>query len=99
MASSSAARGTRLSIVIAGGGTGGHLYPGVAVARELLRQDPTARVSFAGTAQGLEATVVPREGFDLDLIRSAGLKGKSLTSRARGAMLLAPSRFPIGPGP
>ena len=77
-----------LAIVVAGGGTGGHLYPGIAVARELLRRDPSARVSFAGTARGLEARVVPKEGFELDLIRSAGLKGKSIASRLRGAALL-----------
>jgi UDP-N-acetylglucosamine--N-acetylmuramyl-(pentapeptide) pyrophosphoryl-undecaprenol N-acetylglucosamine transferase len=77
-----------LSVVIAGGGTGGHLYPGIAVAREVLRRRPEARVSFAGTARGLEARVVPREGFELDLIRSAGLKGKSIGARTRGAALL-----------
>jgi UDP-N-acetylglucosamine--N-acetylmuramyl-(pentapeptide) pyrophosphoryl-undecaprenol N-acetylglucosamine transferase len=80
-----------LALVIAGGGTGGHLYPGIAVARELLRQVPSARVSFAGTSRGLEARVVPAEGFDLDLIRSAGLKGKSVVARLRGASLLVPS--------
>src|SRR5687767_3327191 len=85
--------GADLSIVIAGGGTGGHLYPGIAVARELLRQHPAARVSFAGTARGIEARVIPREGFELDLIRSAGLKGKSLVARARGAWLLVPSMW------
>ena len=77
-----------LSMVIAGGGTGGHLYPGIAVAREVLRRVPHARVSFAGTARGLEARVVPREGFDLDLLRSAGLKGKAMTARLRGAALV-----------
>ena len=66
---------TGLSVVIAGGGTGGHLYPGIAVAREIRRRVPDARVSFAGTERGLEAKVVPAEGFELDLIRSAGLKG------------------------
>lgn len=80
-----------LSLVIAGGGTGGHLYPGIAVARELLRQVPEARVSFAGTSRGLEARVIPGEGFDLDLIRSAGLKGKSIVARLRGAALILPS--------
>ena len=49
--------------MIAGGGTGGHLYPGIAVARELLARRPDAQVSFAGTARGIEARVVPREGF------------------------------------
>jgi UDP-N-acetylglucosamine--N-acetylmuramyl-(pentapeptide) pyrophosphoryl-undecaprenol N-acetylglucosamine transferase len=77
-----------IRLVIAGGGTGGHLYPGIAVARELLRREPDARVSFAGTARGLEARVVPHEGFDLDLIRSSGLKGKRLAARARGAVLI-----------
>jgi UDP-N-acetylglucosamine--N-acetylmuramyl-(pentapeptide) pyrophosphoryl-undecaprenol N-acetylglucosamine transferase len=76
------------SIVIAGGGTGGHLYPGIAVARELLRRHPDTRIAFAGTAQGIEARVVPREGFTLDMLRSSGLKGKSLRHRLRGAALV-----------
>ena len=77
-----------VAVVIAGGGTGGHLYPGIAVARELLARRPDARVTFAGTAAGIEARVVPREGFELDVIRSAGLKGKSTAARVRGAALL-----------
>src|SRR5437660_9683054 len=77
-----------LSVVIAGGGTGGHLYPGIAVARELLARRPDARISFAGTAKGIEARVLPREGFALDLIRSGGLKGKSFVDRLRGAALV-----------
>jgi UDP-N-acetylglucosamine--N-acetylmuramyl-(pentapeptide) pyrophosphoryl-undecaprenol N-acetylglucosamine transferase len=79
---------TVLSILIAGGGTGGHLYPGVAVARELLARVPEAEVTFVGTAAGIEARVIPREGFALELIRSAGLKGKSAASLARGVGLL-----------
>ena len=74
-------------IVIAGGGTGGHLYPGLAVARELLSRHPKAQITFAGTARGIEARVIPREGFGLDLIRSSGLKGKSLTTALRGARI------------
>ena len=77
-----------LSVLIAGGGTGGHLYPGIAVARELMSRVPDAHVTFVGTAAGIEARVVPREGFTLDVIRSAGLKGKSLQSVARGVALL-----------
>jgi UDP-N-acetylglucosamine--N-acetylmuramyl-(pentapeptide) pyrophosphoryl-undecaprenol N-acetylglucosamine transferase len=77
-----------LRIVIAGGGTGGHLYPGIAVARELQRRRPETVVTFAGTARGLESRVVPREGFDLDLLRSAGLKGMSIGSMTRGLALL-----------
>jgi UDP-N-acetylglucosamine--N-acetylmuramyl-(pentapeptide) pyrophosphoryl-undecaprenol N-acetylglucosamine transferase len=74
--------------VIAGGGTGGHLYPGIAVAREILSRAPDSHVSFAGTALGIESRAVPREGFELDVIRSAGIKGKSMAARARGALLL-----------
>jgi len=77
-----------LSVLIAGGGTGGHLYPGIAVARELMAQVRDAKVAFVGTAAGIEARVVPREGFALEVIRSAGLKGKSLPSLARGLALL-----------
>ena len=77
-----------MRILIAGGGTGGHLYPGIALARELQRRDAATAVSFVGTAQGIEARVVPREQFELDLIRVAGLKGKSGGDRVKGFLLL-----------
>ena len=79
---------TGVRIVIAGGGTGGHLYPGIAVARELKRRDPAAAITFAGTARGIESRVIPKEGFPLDLLRSAGLKGTSPVALARGVALL-----------
>jgi UDP-N-acetylglucosamine--N-acetylmuramyl-(pentapeptide) pyrophosphoryl-undecaprenol N-acetylglucosamine transferase len=77
-----------LRIVIAGGGTGGHLYPGIAVAREIVSRRPDAQVSFVGTSKGIEARAVPLAGFPLDLIRSGGIKGKSIVARGRGAALL-----------
>lgn len=77
-----------IRVVIAGGGTGGHLFPGIAVARELLARTPGSVVTFAGTTRGIESRVVPREGFELDTIRSGGLKGKSLSDRLRGAALI-----------
>ena len=77
-----------LRVVIAGGGTGGHLYPGIAVARELLKRRPDAQISFAGTSRGIEARVVPREGFPLDFVRIGGLKGKKMTHRMYGLALL-----------
>ena len=82
-----------LRVVIAGGGTGGHLFPGIAVAHELIARRPGTVISFAGTAQGIEAKVLPREGFALDLIRSGGIKGKSVVGRVRGASLLPASAW------
>jgi UDP-N-acetylglucosamine--N-acetylmuramyl-(pentapeptide) pyrophosphoryl-undecaprenol N-acetylglucosamine transferase len=64
------------------------LYPGIAVARELLGRIPDAAVTFAGTARGIESSVVPREGFELDVLRSAGLKGTSVLALLRGLALL-----------
>jgi UDP-N-acetylglucosamine--N-acetylmuramyl-(pentapeptide) pyrophosphoryl-undecaprenol N-acetylglucosamine transferase len=75
-------------VVIAGGGTGGHLFPGIAVAREIQSRVPGAQVSFVGTSRGIEARVVPLEGFALDVIRSSGIKGKSIRARAQGVALL-----------
>ena len=77
-----------MRVLIAGGGTGGHLYPGIALAREIMRRDPQAALTFVGTATGVEARVVPREGFALQLIRVAGLKGKSRVDRLKGFALL-----------
>lgn len=77
-----------MRVVMAAGGTGGHVYPGIAVAREVIARQPEAVVSFVGTARGIESRVVPREGFELDLLRSAGLKGKSILDRVRAAALI-----------
>jgi UDP-N-acetylglucosamine--N-acetylmuramyl-(pentapeptide) pyrophosphoryl-undecaprenol N-acetylglucosamine transferase len=56
------------TILIAAGGTGGHLFPGVAVADELVRRDPGTRIVFVGTPRGLESRLVPRAGYDLELL-------------------------------
>lgn len=65
------------TIVIAGGGTGGHIYPGIAIARAIQKVDPEVEVHFVGTAMGLESKIVPREGFPLHLIESGKLNVKS----------------------
>ena len=80
-----------LRVVIAGGGTGGHLFPGLAIARHLLERAPGAIVTFAGTTRGIEARAVPRAGFELDTIRSLGLKGKSIVPLVRGMATLPAS--------
>ena len=71
----------RKRVVIAGGGTGGHLYPGIALARALMRRDMDIEISFVGTQKGIEAKVLPREGFTLKTILSAGLLGKKKIGR------------------
>ncbi|HEX2477547.1 MAG TPA: undecaprenyldiphospho-muramoylpentapeptide beta-N-acetylglucosaminyltransferase [Lacipirellulaceae bacterium] len=80
-------------MVIAGGGTGGHLFPGLAVARALKARVPHAQISFAGTAAGIEARIIPTTEFELDIIRSSGLKGKSPVAIAQGAGLVPLSAF------
>lgn len=80
-----------MRILVAGGGTGGHLYPGIAIAKEFLRREPTGEILFVGTRNGLEATVVPREGFALETIAVSGVVGKSLPARLAGM-----ARLPVG---
>src|SRR5919206_4469501 len=82
-----------MRVLIAAGGTGGHIYPGIAVAREVMRRDSGSVVRFVGTARGLETRLVPQAGFELSLIESAGLKNVGLGARVRGLMLLPKSFF------
>ncbi len=63
-------------IFIAGGGTGGHIYPGLALARALQKLDPELQIHFVGTSAGLETKIVPREGFPLHLIAGGKLNFK-----------------------
>jgi UDP-N-acetylglucosamine--N-acetylmuramyl-(pentapeptide) pyrophosphoryl-undecaprenol N-acetylglucosamine transferase len=72
-----------MRVIIAAGGTGGHIFPGVAIAREFRRRDPSAEILFVGTARGLETKIVHREGFDLELISVGALKGVSIFERIK----------------
>jgi UDP-N-acetylglucosamine--N-acetylmuramyl-(pentapeptide) pyrophosphoryl-undecaprenol N-acetylglucosamine transferase len=72
-----------MKVVIAGGGTGGHLFPGVAVAKELVKDSNGNEVIFVGTTRGIESRIIPKEGFDLRFIRSEGLVGKGLSATLR----------------
>ncbi len=71
-----------LRVLIAGGGTGGHVIPALAIGREL-RDAYGAEVRFVGTAKGLETRLVPEAGFPLELVKSGQLKNVSLMTRAR----------------
>ncbi len=78
------------SLLIAGGGTGGHVFPALAVAREWLgrSQEGERKVVIVGTERGLEAKLVPQAGLPLELIRVAGLKGIGGIKLLRNAAML-----------
>ncbi len=77
-----------LRLLIAGGGTGGHLFPGVALAEELRARDPDAQIQFVGTARGIEARVLGPLGWDLALIQVSGLKTVGALGALRGLLRL-----------
>ncbi|MEW6266474.1 MAG: undecaprenyldiphospho-muramoylpentapeptide beta-N-acetylglucosaminyltransferase [Thermodesulfobacteriota bacterium] len=72
-----------VKLLIAGGGTGGHLFPGVAVAEEFLSRDPTSEVLFVGSGRPVESEVLQGRGLASRTITSAGLKGRGLWGRLR----------------
>jgi len=86
-----------MKVLFAGGGTGGHLYPAVAMAGELKKLVADAEISFAGTSGGIESTEVPRLGFKLHLIPVRGLKrGWSLADIIANVGVLADFAAALG---
>lgn len=79
------------TLMIAGGGTGGHIYPAIAIAREYVARDASSKVVFVGTQRGLEKTIVPKAGFPLEFIDVAGLKGMRGFNLVRNV-----ARLPLG---
>jgi UDP-N-acetylglucosamine--N-acetylmuramyl-(pentapeptide) pyrophosphoryl-undecaprenol N-acetylglucosamine transferase len=77
-----------VKLLIAGGGTGGHLFPGIAMAEELTSRQAQNAVVFVGTARGLEAKAVPQAGYPLELIDVTGIKGKGILGVLRGLLRL-----------
>lgn len=77
-----------MRLMIAGGGTGGHLFPGIAIAEELRAREPDAAVRFVGTKRGIEARVVPEQGYELDTIEVSGLKTVGAMGALRGMFRL-----------
>src|ERR1700761_569882 len=71
-----------LRVMIAGGGTGGHVVPALAIGRRL-RDAHAAEVRYIGTARGIESKLIPEAGFRLELVRSGQLKNLSLMTRLR----------------
>jgi UDP-N-acetylglucosamine--N-acetylmuramyl-(pentapeptide) pyrophosphoryl-undecaprenol N-acetylglucosamine transferase len=77
-----------MKLIIAGGGTGGHLFPGIAVAEEFLSRDPANQVLFVGSERGIEARAIPRLGYQLELISAAGIRGKGSLAKLKGAAMM-----------
>lgn len=71
-----------IRLLLAAGGTGGHLFPGIAVA-QVAEREAAAEVLFVGTAHGMEQKVIPRAGFPLQLIPAEQLRGRSVWGRLR----------------
>lgn len=80
------------TIFIAGGGTGGHIYPGIAIARALLKIQPDLEIRFVGTQSGLETKIIPKEGFPLEIIQG----GKLNMSGRMFDKLMTLLKLPIG---
>ena len=76
------------TILVAAGGTGGHIFPGVAVADELRRRDGATRVVFVGTPKGLESKIVPRAGYELELLPILPLNAVGAARAVKGLLAL-----------
>ncbi len=79
--------------MIAGGGTGGHLFPALALAETFKERDPANEILFVGGRTGLEARVLAKEGYPLKTIGVLGLKGQSFLKKIQGFMVLPKSIF------
>jgi UDP-N-acetylglucosamine--N-acetylmuramyl-(pentapeptide) pyrophosphoryl-undecaprenol N-acetylglucosamine transferase len=75
-----------MKVIIAGGGTGGHLFPGIAVAREIQRRQAGASILFVGAEQGIETKLVPKEGFQLRTLPLGGIKGVGMVRQVGNLM-------------
>jgi UDP-N-acetylglucosamine--N-acetylmuramyl-(pentapeptide) pyrophosphoryl-undecaprenol N-acetylglucosamine transferase len=75
-----------MRVIIAGGGTGGHLFPGLAVAEEFKRRDDSTEVIFVGTEHGIEARVIPREGYPIRFLRAEGLVNVSVFKKIKAVV-------------
>ncbi|HDQ04527.1 MAG TPA: undecaprenyldiphospho-muramoylpentapeptide beta-N-acetylglucosaminyltransferase [Deltaproteobacteria bacterium] len=73
-----------MRVIIAGGGTGGHLFPGIAIAEEFLKRDDKARVVFIGTKKGIESKLVSKLGYELKTVEVEGLKGRGMAALVKG---------------
>src|SRR5260370_7798358 len=79
-----------MKLLIAGGGTGGHVIPALAIAREWMSRGKEREVVLVGTQRGIEMKLVPEAGLPLETLRIAGLKGKGGSTLAKNLVMLRP---------
>src|SRR6266446_2737698 len=85
------ARALQVKLLIAGGGTGGHVFPALAIAQEWLSRGNEREVVLVGTQRGIEMKLVPQAGLPLETLRVAGLKGKGGATLLKNLAMLAPA--------
>src|ERR1700738_5418936 len=79
-----------MKLLIAGGGTGGHVFPALAIAREWLARGRDREVVLVGTKRGIEMKLVPQAGLPPETLRIAGLKGKGGGTLVKNIAMLRP---------
>src|SRR5437016_11445012 len=79
-----------VKLLIAGGGTGGQVFPAIAIAKEWLSRGKDRDVVLVGTQRGLEMKLVPQAGLPLETLRVAGLKGKGGATLIKNLAMLGP---------
>jgi UDP-N-acetylglucosamine--N-acetylmuramyl-(pentapeptide) pyrophosphoryl-undecaprenol N-acetylglucosamine transferase len=82
-----------IKVIISGGGTGGHIYPGISLAYEIKGRDINNNILFVGTERGLESKLVPREGFKIIKIRARGIKRKICFENLKAIVIFLISLF------
>jgi UDP-N-acetylglucosamine--N-acetylmuramyl-(pentapeptide) pyrophosphoryl-undecaprenol N-acetylglucosamine transferase len=82
-----------LRIVVAGGGTGGHLFPGIAMAQEFMTGNPNTRLLFVGTGKPFETTTLSKAGFAHKHITSEGIKGRGFWNQTKSILKIPKGIF------
>jgi len=80
-------------MMIAGGGTGGHVFPGLAVAKMFMKRNGKNEIIYVGAKSGIEASVIPKAGINLELLSVGGIKGKGLYLKLKNMMKMLGAVF------
>ena len=78
-----------MRIIRTGGGTGGHIYPAIAIADKIKEEHPEAEILFIGTRRGLESTVVPKHGYAIQFVEVRGFNRKNMLKNVKVVWELA----------